>query len=257
MINILVCDAKVKQEKLTQLESSEAQVQKLTHKIEQLRKDFEQEKLEILNSKNDEFELKNQEIADLSSDYQKQIAIIKGNLEDKKIECKDKEMRIDTLTADITALTNNLHSQIDATQNLKQLCNALTLRSHDLIFQKQLLQMQYKNLNQAHTKTCGFMERVYHKVREINLDSATNETSFVNDNGISIQSQIEYSPRFVFRKCVLAIIAIHRMRLLSLSNNDGFGKYHLGEVESFEISEFAPRHDKAMYINTSYQNPYY
>ena len=257
MINILVWDVKVKQEKLTQLEATETQVQKLNQTIEQLRTDYEQERNEILNSKNEEFELKNQEINDLSNDYQKQIAIIKGNLEEKKIECKDKEVRIETLTSDITVLTNNMQTQIESTQNLKQLCSSLALRTQDLIFQKQLLQMQYKNLNQAHAKTCGFMERVYYKVREINLDSGTNETSFVNETSLNVQTQVEYSPRFIFRKCVLTVIAIHRMRLLALSDNDGFGKHHIDDIEGLEISELPSGHGKAIYINTSYQNPYY
>lgn len=185
----------------------------------------------------------------MSQSYQNQIALIQDQLEHYKEEMRTKDNEISILNQEIVDFSKNLSSQIDLSQNLKHTALAAIDKFECLKFQKKVMNIQFEELNQMHIKTSGFLERVYYKTRELNLDAPDDE-SFINEQKISNQ---HFSPFRCFRKAVLAIIAINRMIRLT-DNIQGFGKHNFDEIYNVEIIPGQNLSNKQISINDCSHN---
>jgi septal ring factor EnvC (AmiA/AmiB activator) len=228
----------------------------LKNQIKQLKEESKQkdlknniEKEEAQINYDEDFELKNQEITDMSQSYQNQIILIQDQLNHYKEETKSKDHEINSLNQESASLSKNLTSQIDFCQILKNTTLAAIDKYECLKFQKKVMITQYEELNQMHIKTSGFLERVYCKVRELNLDSL-NDESFINEHKFNDQT---FNPFRCFRKAVIAVIALNRMIRLT-GNAQGFGKYNFEEIDNIEIIPGQNLSNEQILINESCHN---
>ena len=182
----------------------------------------------------EEWNLKIQEIENLKKDFHNQISLLKDQLQNQNENLSIKEEEINNLISENAILHKNLNYQIEVSKDLKTFANASIKKSDNLVFQKEIINKQFKNLQESYNKTSGFLERVYYKVREFNLDTSSNEEFILSQEESSISKC--FHPIFTFRKVVLAIIALNRMRKLA-NSEEGFGKYNFNELENFEVRD--------------------
>lgn len=225
--------------KYKDFESIKVDYQTLNKKYEEEKSKFENEKEEIMQSKAEEYELKNQEINDMYTDYQKQVTLIRSELECQKEINLEKDHKLKELNAELAISLNTSQKHVETILNLKTLSSSLILRINDLIFQKQLLTKQYAS-NKSHSKKLEkFLKRVYFKFREWNLGTKQSDSQDSFENSID---EAEVNPaqslKFKVKKATFAIIAINRMKMMLRNPNYGYGKYDLDELNDIETREF-------------------
>jgi len=255
MINVLMSESKVSKVQQESVARLEKQIDVLKIDFKNQQEHYELEKAEIINDKNIEGDLKAQEINDLCNNYQNQILVIRGELENQQEECKAKDERVNILNADLAVLTNNVQNQTNTLVEVKEMCDSAVTRANDLIFQKKIILKQFSTLKESYSKTCLFIERVYYKIRELNLDSSFDDMQQEHSNNTEMNNSSGYHPLLKLRKCVLAVIAMNRMKFLSHSDN-GFGKHNLEDIENIEIIENFSQVNEHIFVHGGYNNPY-
>ena len=229
-------------------EKTRLECQNLQNLIEEQRVKFEAERNQILEAKEDEYNIKNQEISDLTNDFQKQILLIKSDRDHLKELVYEKDKKFKEISAELAIAANTNLKHADTFEGVKGLCNSLVVRLNDLIFQKNLLSKQYDSTKNHSNKLENFLKRVYCKFREYNLGIKNDETvELFNDGSEGIYDG--YSALSKFRKCALAVIALNRMRYLVKSKYEGFGKYEIEDFESIEHENL----DNLIHANPRYE----
>lgn len=107
-----------------------------------------------------------------------------------------------------------------------------------------------RHIKEAYQKNHNFLERVYYKFRDLNLDLDSNELSFANQSN-SNELKESLAPIQAFRKIVLGVIAINRMKILVQSTVDGFGKHQIDDYDNFELPEYNDEDDNCLNVKNS------
>ncbi|CAI2361362.1 unnamed protein product [Moneuplotes crassus] len=231
-------------QKIPQLQN---QVKETTKQLEQAEVDFANEREALEKAHFEENTLKAQEMESLNGNYQNKIRLMQEELSAQEELVQSKCEEIASLSSDLSQLTKQIHSQIDLSKDLKQLATAGHQKVTSLVFQKGVLKDQLHELQQSYKKTTSFLERVYCKIREINLGVQGEE---VTNKDKEIKT---VSPLFKFRKSVLAIIAVNRIK--KLFKTQCLGKYDLECIDSIKVAEFGENEE--MFISQGYQLPEY
>ena len=213
---------------------------------------FSEEKDLIIESKNEESRIKSQEINDLVSNFHNQMNLQRCEQEEFKENWRNMEQNINELNSEIKILTNRIQAKSAVISHFRQLTNALIWRIEGLITQKKWMGVFNKIIKDSYQKNYNFLERVYYKIRDLNLDIDSSDSTFSSQQK-SVEIKENILPIQSFRKVVIAIIALNRMKRLSQSIIDGFGKYNIDDYDNIEIADY--NYDDSNIIS-KVNNPY-
>ena len=187
------------------------------------------------------------------TNFHNQMNLQRGELEDCRENLRNMGFKINELNSEILVLTNRMQAKAEVISHFRQLTNSLICRVDGLIVQKKWMESLNRFINEANQKNHNFLERVYFKFRDLNLDLDSAELSFTTQQK-SEGFKESLTPLQSFRKIILWIIAINRMKRLAQSVVDGFGKYQLEDLNNFEIPDYNDEDESCLNIKNN--NPY-
>ena len=121
IITVLTQEIKKGNEVSLKVPELEAQVKELNSKNKEQAANFEAEKEELLQSFQEESDLKTKEIENMNNDYQKQISLIKSQLEEDQENLKSRHQDIQNISSENEILNKNFFNQVELSKDLKNM----------------------------------------------------------------------------------------------------------------------------------------
>lgn len=177
----------------------------------------------------EEADKRDQETEQMVKAFAEKMAVGNAQMDEMRQEVREKDARVRQAMQEMDKAQKGVKESAEVIDQIRRVVHAMASRMAGLVFQKKVVVAECIAIKDAFQKTQNFLERVYYKIRDLNLDVDSSDSSFMNQPKTEEFKEV-ISPLSKFKSAVACIIAINRIKLLTKSTSDGFGKFTLEDL---------------------------
>jgi hypothetical protein len=213
MVGVSLNEQTANQRYKSELDRSLEKMERLNLELATQKEEFEERITHLIEERQEESDIKSREMEEMQRVLEAKNSVLKEQVDDLRKELKAKQKKIGMMEGEANGMNGQVQAQMEVIGHMEMGFQQMATRVDDLVFQKKFLVRLWDTTKESYGKTWGFLERVYYKIRELNLESSCDDVSEIQYQNDSSERP-ELHPILKFRKCVLSVIALNRIKFL-------------------------------------------